>query len=106
MNTRQKVLQKGMLSTFLALALASQAALVLAAEPTPTMKSEEAAHPRMVLAIHQMNKVLDELRAAPHDFGGNKAAAMKDTEQAVHSLKKALYYRLKLDDTAIEKAQP
>jgi hypothetical protein len=75
------------------------------AAPELTMKSEEAAHPRLVNAIHEMREALKELREAPHDFGGNKAAAMHDTEQAIHSLKRALYYRLKMDDAAIDKAQ-
>jgi hypothetical protein len=42
---------------------------------------------------------------APDDFGGNKAAAIRDTEQAIHSLKKALYFRLKMDDAALDRAQ-
>jgi hypothetical protein len=57
------------------------------------------------LTIHHMQVALKELEAAPHDFGGNKAAAMKDTQAAIHSLKKALYFRLKMDDAAIDKAQ-
>jgi hypothetical protein len=51
-----------------------------------------------------LKEALKELEAAPDDFGGNKAAAMADTKQAIHSLKKALYYRLKMDDAAIDKA--
>jgi hypothetical protein len=45
------------------------------------------------------------LEAAPDDFGGNKAAAIADTRKAIHSLKRALYYRLKMDDAAIDNAQ-
>jgi hypothetical protein len=45
------------------------------------------------------------LQAAPDDFGGNKGNAIRDTQAAIHSLKKALYYRLKMDDAAIEKVQ-
>jgi len=52
-----------------------------------------------------MQEALKELREAPHDFGGNKAAAIHDTELAIHSLKKALYYRLKMDDAALDRAQ-
>jgi hypothetical protein len=52
-----------------------------------------------------MQNALREMEAAPDDFGGNKAAAMQDTRRAIHSLKKALYYRLKLDDAAIDRAQ-
>jgi len=88
----------------LALGVASYSTAAMAA-PELTMKSEEAAHPRLVKAIHEMREALKELREAPHDFGGNKAAAIHDTEQAIHSLKKALYYRLKMDDAAIDKAQ-
>jgi hypothetical protein len=42
------------------------------------------------------------LEAAPGDFGGNKAAAIADDRAAIHSLKKALYYRLHMDDAAID----
>ena len=56
-------------------------------------------------AIRDMDGALSDLREAPHDFGGNKAAAMHDTEKAIHSLKKALYFRLHMDDAAIDRAQ-
>ena len=52
-----------------------------------------------------MHEALKELEAAPDDFGGNKVAAVNDTRTAIHSLKKALYYRLYMDDAAIDKAQ-
>jgi hypothetical protein len=52
-----------------------------------------------------MQEALKELDEAPHDFGGNKGVAMADTKKAIHSLKKALYYRLKMDDAAIDRAQ-
>jgi hypothetical protein len=42
------------------------------------------------------------LEAAPDDFGGNKAAAIRDTRAAIHSLKKALYFRLHMDDAALD----
>ena len=52
-----------------------------------------------------MKEALSELEAAPDDFGGNKAAAIADTRKAIHSLKKALYFRLKMDDEAVDRAQ-
>ena len=52
-----------------------------------------------------MHEALKELEAAPDDFGDNKTAAVNDTRTAIHSLKKALYYRLYMDDAAIDKAQ-
>jgi hypothetical protein len=48
---------------------------------------------------------LKELEAAPDDFGGNTAVATADIHRAIHSLKKALYFRLKMDDAAIGRAQ-
>jgi len=39
------------------------------AAPQLTIQSEEAAHPRLVHAIHNLQDVLKELDAAPDDFG-------------------------------------
>jgi hypothetical protein len=75
------------------------------ADPSLTIQSEEAAHPQIVEAIHRLREARGHLNAAGHDFGGNKAKAVDDTTKAIHSLKKALYYRLKLDDAAIDAAQ-
>jgi hypothetical protein len=75
------------------------------AQPQLTIQGEEAAHANIVAAIREMKGALKHLQEAPHDFGGNKAAAMADTQKAIHSLKKALYYRLKMDDAAIDKIQ-
>jgi hypothetical protein len=30
---------------------------------------------------------------------------IRDTEKAIHSLKKALYFRLKMDDAALDRAE-
>ena len=79
--------------------------LLASAGPALTIQSERAAHPRIVAAIHNMKDALKEMEAAPDDFGGNKAAAIADTRKAIHSLKKALYFRLKMDDEAIERAE-
>ena len=103
MNLSKKILSTGALATALALAVGFQPSIV-AAEPALTIQQEEAAHPRLVKTIHEMREALRELEEAPHDFGGNKAAAVRDTKQAIHSLKKALYYRLKMDDAAIDRA--
>jgi hypothetical protein len=79
--------------------------LLVSAQPALTVQSERAAHPRIVAAIHQMQEALREMEAAPDDFGGNKALAIADTRRAIHSLKRALYFRLKMDDAAIDRAQ-
>lgn len=96
--------------SFMALGLACMsAAMVLpqaaVAQPQLTIQSERAAHPDIVRAINAINAALADLQRAPHDFGGNKGQAMRDGRAAIHSLKKALYYRLHLDDEAIDRAQ-
>jgi hypothetical protein len=76
--------------------------LSASAAPPLSIQGEEAAHPRIVAAIHHMKEALHEMEAAPDDFGGNKAAAIHDTRVALHSLRKALYFRLHMDDAAID----
>jgi len=78
--------------------------MLASAAPQLSIQSERAAHPRLVEAIRLLQDGLKDLEAA-HDFGGNKAAAITDTRRAIHSLKRALYYRLKMDDAAIDSAQ-
>jgi hypothetical protein len=95
----------GVLGAAMALGMGLSATVAHAQPPQVTMRGEEAAHPRLHAAIHQMREALKELKEAPDDFGGNKAAAIRDTEQAIHSLRKALYYRLKMDDAALDKVQ-
>jgi hypothetical protein len=90
-------------SVITALALGSQP-MIAAAGPL-TIQQEDAAHPRIVEAIHHMREALHEMEAAPDDFGGNKAAAIHDTKIAIHSLRKALYFRLHMDDAAIDRIQ-
>jgi hypothetical protein len=104
MSLKGKILSVGVTSMLVALSLASAPAVVSAA-PQLTIQQEKKAHPRIEKAIHAMEDALKELREAPDDFGGNKAAAIGDTEKAMHSLKKALYYRLKMDDAAIDRVQ-
>ena len=104
MTSSRKILTSSALAVVLSLGAVLQSAAVQA-QPALTIQQEEAAHPRLTKAIHEMRDALAELEAAPSDFGGNKAAAVRDTKQAIHSLKKALYFRLKMDDAAIDKIQ-
>ena len=78
---------------------------IASAQPEPTIQSERAAHPNIVHAIDALEAALTDLQRAPYDFGGNKVQAIAQTRQAIHSLKKALYFRLHLDDAAIDAAQ-
>jgi hypothetical protein len=101
MNSLNKMIATGLL---LGMGLSAQP-MVASAAPELSVQSERAAHPRLVEAINHLNAALRELEAAPEDFGGNKAAALADTRKAIHSLKRALYFRLKMDDAAIDRAQ-
>ncbi len=101
MKSVTKILTTGVV---MGLALAAQP-MVAFADPQLSIQSERAAHPRIVVAIRDLHAALKELEAAPDDFGGNKAAAINDTRVAIHSLKKALYFRLKMDDAAIDRVQ-
>ncbi len=101
MNALNKMMATGLL---LGIGLGAQPMVALAA-PQLTIQSERAAHPRIVEAIDRIQEAVKEMDAAPDDFGGNKYAAIQDTKKAIHSLKKALYYRLKMDDAAIDRAQ-
>jgi hypothetical protein len=101
MNSLNRVIATGLL---MGIGLAAQPMMASAA-PELSIQSERAAHPRIVEAINHMNEALREMEAAPDDFGGNKAVAISDTRRAIRSLKKALYFRLKMDDAAIDRAQ-
>ena len=61
------------------------------------MGGEKAAHPRIVKAINAIDDAVAYMKAAPHDFGGHKAAAIADCEKAVVQLKEALKYRAMQD---------
>ena len=104
MNLSKSFISTGAASVLMGLAMVGQPLIAMAAPPL-NVQSEEAAHPRLAKALHQMKEALRELEAAPDDFGGNKAAAIRDTRAAVHSVKKALYFRLHMDDAAIDHAE-
>lgn len=56
-------------------------------------QNERAMHPRIARAIAALKDAEDYMRAAPHDFGGHKADAMRASEDAIHQLQLALAYR-------------
>jgi len=61
------------------------------------MRAEEALHPNITKSMNDVQAALQALRQAPDEFGGHKAKAMADLQQAWVSLRKALYYRLYSD---------
>jgi hypothetical protein len=62
-----------------------------------TVRSEAATHPRIATAIRELEEAIHYMEAAPHDFGGHKAAAIRDSRAAVAQLRLALAYRAKQD---------
>jgi len=54
-------------------------------------------HPRIAKAIHELEDAIAYLEAAPHDFGGHKAAAIRDSRAAIEQLRKAMAYRARED---------
>ena len=63
------------------------------------VKTEASEHPKIASAIKELESAIDYMEKAPHDFGGYKAQAVADSKKAVVSLKKALAYRAKADNT-------
>jgi len=59
--------------------------------------TERANHPRIAAAIHELNDAIAYMEAAPHDFGGRKAAAIESSRRAVRDLNFALQYRARED---------
>jgi len=58
------------------------------------MQAEEALHPNIAKAMHDLEDGLRHLHDAPDDFGGHKGQAEADMRQAWISLRRALYFRL------------
>lgn len=61
-------------------------------------------HPNLVRAVRACEAALADLQRAPDDFGGNKAQPMTDLRASIHSLRKAIFYRARMDDAAIDRA--
>lgn len=53
-------------------------------------KEGKEAHPRLVAANRKLEEAKKELEAAPNDFGGHKAEAIKSIDAAMNHLKLAL----------------
>ena len=75
------------------MSIAAAAAAVPAISGAQTMRQEKAMHPRIATAIRELREAVAYMRAAPHDFGGHKAAAIRDSEAAIRQLELALAFR-------------
>ncbi len=56
-------------------------------------QDERAMHPRIAAAITALKDARAYMVAAPHDFGGHKAEAIRATDDAIKQLNFALAYR-------------
>jgi hypothetical protein len=56
-------------------------------------QNERAMHPRIAAAIAALKDARAYMQAAPHDFGGHKADAIRATDDAIKQLNLALAYR-------------
>src|SRR5947209_17824158 len=75
----------------IALALAASAMLstaVCSIAAAQTVRTEAAEHPRLVTAIRELEEAIRYMEAAPHDFGGHKAAAIRDSRAAIGQLRR------------------
>ena len=62
-----------------------------------TIQSEAATHPRIAAAIRELEGAIQCMEAAPHDFGGHKADAIRDSRAALVQLRLALAFRARKD---------
>lgn len=85
----------------LAVGLLGAAAFTPASAQPYTVEGERALHPNISNAIASMQMALADLERAPDNFGGHKGAAIADLQRAILSAKRALYFRLKMDDHAL-----
>ena len=72
--------------------------LAVPAVAEESMRKEAGQHPRIAKAIRELEDAVRYMEAAPHDFGGNKAAAIADSKAAIASLRRALEYRAERDE--------
>jgi hypothetical protein len=56
-------------------------------------QNERALHPRIAAAITALRDARAYMVAAPHDFGGHRAEALRATDEAIKQLNFALEYR-------------
>jgi hypothetical protein len=60
-------------------------------------QNERAMHPRIARAIEAIRDARAYMEAAPHDFGGHKAEAIRASDEAIRQLNFALAYRARED---------
>jgi hypothetical protein len=81
-----------------ALAIASLLPGTLGVARAEDRREEWREHPRIVKAVHELEDAIQYMEAAPHDFGGHKAAALAASREAVRQLRAAINYRAEHDE--------
>ncbi len=71
--------------------------IALSAGASLFAQNERAMHPRIAAAITALRDARAYMVAAPHDFGGHKADAVRACDEAIRQLNQALAYRGKQD---------
>jgi hypothetical protein len=66
--------------------------LAVSIVPATAVAVTAAPHPRIVAAIKALTAAKDELQAAPRDFGGHRADAVKAIDAAIQQLNLALQF--------------
>ena len=49
-------------------------------------------HPHLRAAMRELDGAREELRTAPHDFGGHREAAMRALDEAHHQIEECLKF--------------
>jgi hypothetical protein len=81
----------------MALTLSLTTLAVPAISRAEDVAEEAAEHPRIAKSIQELEEAIRYMEAAPHNFGGHKAAAIQASRKAVEQLRLALRYRAKRD---------
>ncbi len=84
---------KSFRSVILGVVLGTLATLAVA----QNAKTERQMHPRISIAITNLREAVAYMEAAPHDFGGHRAAAIESSRAAIRDLNLALQYRARED---------
>lgn len=79
-------MKKFLAGTLLGIGLSAGGAVLFA-------QNERAMHPRIAKAIEALRDAKAYMEAAPHDFGGHKADAIRASDEAIRQLNFALQYR-------------
>ena len=77
--------------------LATSLLLTAVSVPTAHAQSEADMHPRIARAIQDLEDAIAYMEAAPHNFGGHKAAALNASRAALAELRASLAFRAQRD---------